>query len=131
MKANIVFVDTNILMELFFHRPQYDLAMSSLIELPEQDIVSISVLSLTTLLYYVEAKKYDKKTAHNFIKSYKILDMNESDYKWAEANDSGDFEDALQLACARRHNCSYLLTLDKKFNNMYGKYLSIRTVSKR
>ncbi len=62
------------------------------------------------------------------MKGYKILDMDNRDYKWTETNDQGDFEDALQVACARRHNCSYLLTLDKKFSNMYGKYLSIHTI---
>ena len=130
MAANLVFVDTNILMELFFRRPQYDLAITSLTALAEQDIVCTSILSFSTLLYYVEAEKFDRSSAHNFLKGFKIVDMNEADYKWAEANDNGDFEDALQVACARRHNCSSLFTLDKKFGSMYGKYISVHTISK-
>jgi predicted nucleic acid-binding protein len=85
---------------------------------------------VSTLLYYVEAEGLDKKIAHSFIKGYRILDMTGSDYEWAEANDQGDFEDGLQVACAKRHGCSYLLTLDKKFGKMYGKYLQIRTIVK-
>jgi predicted nucleic acid-binding protein len=117
-------------MEVFFRRSRYDLAMTALLAISEQGTtVCASILSLSTLIYYVEAEKLDKKIAHNFVKGFKILDMNEADYGWAEANDQGDFEDALQVACARRHDCSYLLTLDKKFGTMYGKYLSVRTIS--
>jgi len=130
MVVNLIFIDTNILMEVFFRRAKYDLAMKSLIALSEQNMVCTSILSLSTLIYYVEAEGFDKKIAHKFMQGYRILDMNNSDYGWAKSNDQGDFEDALQVACAKRHDCLYLLTLDKKFGDMYGKYLSIRTVSK-
>ena len=129
MAANLIFIDTNILMEIFFRRAKYDLAVTKLIALAEQSIVCTSILSISTLIYYVEAEGFDKEIAYNFIHGYKVLDMNNSDYGWAKNNDQGDFEDALQVACAKRHNCTYLLTLDKKFGNMYGKYLSIHTVS--
>ena len=128
MAVNFVFVDTNILMELFFHRPKYNVARSAVLSISENHIVCTSVLSVTTLLYYVESEKFDKIIAHNFIKGYRLLDMNRTDYKWAEDNDEGDFEDALQVACARRHNCEKLLTLDLNFNKMYGKYLPIQTI---
>jgi predicted nucleic acid-binding protein len=131
MAAKLVFVDTNILMELFFRRSKYDLVIAGLTAISEEDIVCTSILSLTTLLYYVEAEKFDKKTAHNFVKGFKVLDMNEVDYRWAKANDQGDFEDALQVACARRHDCSYLFTLDKKLGTMYGKYLSVHTITQK
>jgi predicted nucleic acid-binding protein len=125
-----VFIDTTVLMELFFRRSNYELAAKSLMALSEENIVCASLLSVSTLLYYVEAEKFDKKIAHNFVRGFKILDMTEADYKWAEDNDQGDFEDALQVACARRHGCSDLFTMDKKFGVMYDKYLSVRTISK-
>lgn len=128
MTANLIFIDTNILMEIFFRRAKYNLAVTKLMALAEQSIVCTSILSLSTLIYYVEAEGFDKKIAHKFIQGYRILDMNNADYGWAKSNDQGDFEDALQVACAKRHNCKYLLTLDKKFGNMYDKYLSIYTV---
>jgi predicted nucleic acid-binding protein len=128
MTPNLIFIDTNVLIEIFFRRAKYDLAIARLVELSEESIVSTSILSLSTLLYYVEAKGFDKKIAHNFMQGYKILDMNNADYEWAKNNDKGDFEDALQVACARRHGCAHLLTLDQKFEPMYGKYLSIRTI---
>ena len=129
MTADLIFVDTNILMEIFFRRAKYNLATTSLMTLSEQSILCTSILSLSTLIYYVEAKGFDKKIAHKFMQGYKVLDMNNADYVWAKNNDQGDFEDALQVACAQRHNCSYLLTFDKKFGSMYDKYLPIRTMS--
>jgi predicted nucleic acid-binding protein len=129
MANDLIFIDTNILMEVLFHRSQYDAAMAGLMSLAEQAIVCTSIVSVSTLLYYVEAKKLDKKIAHHFIKGYRILGMSEIDYEWAENNDQGDFEDALQTACARRHSCSYLLTLDKRFGKMYGKYLPVQTIT--
>jgi predicted nucleic acid-binding protein len=128
MTNDLIFIDTNILMEVLFRRSQYDTAMASLISLAEQAVVCTSTLSVSTVLYYVEANKLDKKIGHNFIKGYRILDMSDIDYEWAENNDQGDFEDALQTACARRHGCSYLLTMDKGFGKMYGKYLPVHTI---
>ena len=129
MATDLALVDTNVLMEIFFHRSKYNAATSGLLAISRQNItVCASVLSVSTLLYYVEAEKLNKKSAHTFVKGFKILDMDGIDYKWAELNDQGDFEDALQVACARRHDCSLLLTLDRKFDTMYGKYLSVRTL---
>lgn len=116
-------------MELLFRRSKYKLTLASIRSLDENSTVCASIVSLATVLYYVESQGLDKKTAHNFMKGFKILDMNNDDYNWAEENDQGDFEDALQTACARRHKCSYILTLDKKFETMYGKYVTVRKIS--
>ena len=128
MANKLVFVDTNVLMELLFERSSHDLAKDTILALATDDIVCTSILSISTLLYFVESERFDKTTAHNFMNSFKILDMNQEDYIWATANDQGDFEDALQTACARRHTCSSLITFDKKFDSMYGKFLVIHTI---
>ncbi len=130
MTNELIFLDTNVLMELLFRRPQHDLVLASVMALPEQAIVCTSVLSAAILLYFVETEKLDKTVAYGFVKGYKILNMTHADYLWAEENDQGDFEDALQVGCAKRHGCSSLLTLDKKFDRMYGKYLSILALNK-
>ncbi len=130
MASKLIFLDTNVLMELLFRRSNYSLAMAAVISLSENATVCISIVSLATVLYFVESQGFDKKIAHNFIKGYKILDMNSDDYNWAESNDQGDFEDALQTACARRHKCSYILTLDKSFAKMYGKFCQVHEITK-
>ena len=82
-------------MEIFFRRAKYDLAVTKLIALAEQSIVCTSILSISTLIYYVEVEGFDKEIAYKFIHGYKVLDINNSDYEWAQNNDQGDFEDAL------------------------------------
>lgn len=69
--------------------------MTKLIALAEQSIVCTSILSISTLIYYVEAEGFDKEIAYKFIYGYRVLAMNNSDYEWAQNNDQGDFEDAL------------------------------------
>lgn len=96
--------------------------------LGDNSIICITVLSATTLMYYVEAGKYDKHTAKEFLKGYKIIGVEAEDYEWASVNDEGDFEDAVQVACARRTRCALVLTLDKEFVKMYGKYISVRMI---
>lgn len=129
--ANNVFVDANVLLELFFERAKHGLAIKALLDLPGDSTTATSVLALSILMYYVEAGKFDKVLAHKFINGYRILDMNESDYAWALANDEGVFEDALQLACALRHGCTKLITFDKDMEPMYGKHLAIQTILDR
>lgn len=129
MTNKLVFLDTNVLMELLFGRPNHELVAAAILDLPNEAKVCASILSTSTLLYFVESEKFDKTIAHNFIHGFSILDMTLEDYVWAENNDQGDFEDALQTACARRHGCSSILTLDKRFNGMYGKFLSVHTIS--
>ncbi len=128
MARKLVFIDTNVLMELLFERSDQDLARKAILALSDEDIVCASILSASTLLYFVESERFEKKTAHDFMNGFKILDMNQKDYAWAAANDQGDFEDALQTACAKRHACSSLITFDKKFASMYGKFLGIHTI---
>jgi predicted nucleic acid-binding protein len=128
MTISNIFLDTNILMELFFERAKREKVVEAVTALPEDYINAISILSLTTLLYYVESRNMDKTTAHAFLAGYKILDMNDDDYEWAKGNDEGDFEDALQVSCARRHGCGTFMTLDQKLEHMYGKYIQVQTI---
>ena len=128
MATTSVLLDTNILMELFFNRAKSQAVVQAMTALPQDSINTISVLSLSTLLYYVEAENIDKTTAYAFLDGFKVLDMNNDDYMWAKLNDQGDFEDGLQVSCALRHGCQKLVTLDQKFKSMYGRYLAIQTI---
>ncbi len=122
-----VFVDANVLMELFFRRQKYNVAVDTIAALSSQ-VIATSVLALSILMYYVESKGFDKATAHKFLLGYQILDMNSLDYTWAQDNDQGDFEDALQIACARRHGCGMVITLDQGMERMYGKHITVNTI---
>jgi predicted nucleic acid-binding protein len=126
--ANSVFLDANILMEMLFERAKASDVASNLRALPDDDLLVLSIFSVNVIFYYVEKYGFPKATAHEFIKNYKVLDMNEADYGWARDNDVGDFEDALQIACARRHACAKLITLDQDMDKQYGKYMLVETI---
>lgn len=126
-----IFLDTNVLMELLFERSSREIVKATILDLPNEAKLYTSILSVSTLLYFVESEKFDKAIAHNFIRGFSILDVTLEDYIWAEGNDQGDFEDALQTACAKRHSCSSILTLDKKFSGMYGKFLAVHTINSK
>lgn len=128
VNANTVLLDTNILMELFFERNKQRSVIQAVTALSTNTTITITVLSLSTLLYYTEKDNIDKSIVHAFLDGYKILDMNYDDYKWARENDKGDFEDGLQTACALRHHCNKILTLDLDFEEMYSKYISVQTI---
>lgn len=126
--SNSVFVDANVLMELFFARASRRAVLQALeADGPEAEHV-VSIVSVHILFYFVEKEKKRKSDAHDFLKSYGILDMNEADYDWAAANDQGDFEDALQVACALRHGCNKFLTLDASLAAAHRKHIATKLI---
>ncbi len=90
--------------------------------------VYLSSLSVSHFMYFAELEKKSKHDAHAFIKQFPALDVNQADVDWAFANDQGDFEDALQVACALRHGCKKFLTLDQGLKTRHHKHLAITLI---
>lgn len=122
--ANI-FLDANVLMELFFSRKRRAKVEEVVMALPDNALLTTSILAVHILFYYVEKDKFDKSEANAFLSAYKVLDMGSADYGWAFTNDQGDFEDALQTACALRHGCRKILTLDRDFAALHTKHIQL------
>jgi predicted nucleic acid-binding protein len=122
-----VLLDANILLELLFQRARYEKVVGLLSSMQEVQFCA-SVLSIDIVMYFVEAEKQSKQAAWEFLSSYMTLDLTSRDTEWAHENDKGDYEDALQVACARRHGCNDVITLDKKMAGMYGGYISVETI---
>lgn len=125
IKPSGVLIDTNVLMDILLDREHRAAAEKMVAQVMHEPglTLAVSILTVSTLLYYVEKDRLDKHAAHAFLANYKILDMNESDYLWAADNDQNDFEDALQVACALRHNCHSILTLDKGLADNHRKHI--------
>lgn len=122
-----VFLDANILLEILFRRARYNKTVEVLGNM--QDVrFCISVLSADLVMYFVETEKQSKDKAWAFLRHYEILNMIISDAEWAHDNDQGDFEDAMQIACAKRHGCSLIVTLDRRLETMYGKHVPVQTI---
>jgi predicted nucleic acid-binding protein len=122
-----VCLDANVLLEILFQRARYDKVVELLGNM--QDVqFCISVLSVDLVMYFVEIEKQSKAAAWEFLKNYQKLDITIDDIEWAYDNDRGDFEDALQVGCARRHDCTQLITLDQGLGRMYGKHIAVQTI---
>lgn len=124
---NKVFLDANILLELLFKCKRYSQVAQILSNMPDVQFYT-SVLSADLVMYFVEAENQPKDLAWNFMDNYLLLDITTEDTDWARKNDAGDFEDAMQVGCALRNNCSKLVTLDKKFGTMYDKHITVVTI---
>jgi predicted nucleic acid-binding protein len=122
--ASNAFLDANVLLELFFNRQRRADTEAAIIALPDDARLVTSILTVHILFYYVEKDKFDMSEANAFLSAYKILDMSAADYEWAFANDQGHFEDALQTACALRHGCRKILTLDSAFAARHANHIS-------
>lgn len=127
-KTDKTLLDANILIEIVLERLKYQAVVRTITEAAAEHKLVTSILSADLLLYYVEREKRDKAGAFNFLRSYQILDMNEADYEWATQNDQGDFKDALQVACALRHGCKKLITLDAELAKRHNKHIAVKLV---
>lgn len=123
-----VFIDVNVLLDILWERAHHE---QSLAVFKDQDGVQFvtSILAVDLVLYHVEKDRWDKQAAHKFLDRFGVLDMNQTDYEWAKSNDQGDFEDALQVACALRHNCKKFITLDKALAKNHDKHIEVTLIA--
>jgi PIN domain. len=122
-----VYLDANILLEILFHRARYDKVVELLGSIDEVQFC-VSVLTIDLVMYFVEIEKQPKDKAWEFIEKYEKLNMTIGDIEWAHDNDRGDFEDALQIGCARRHRCTQFITLDQDIERQYGRFIYVQTI---
>lgn len=122
-----VYLDANILLEVLFSRVRRQKVLNLLENLQDAQFC-VSVLSVDLVMYFVELEKKPRGTAQEFLKRYETLDMTAQDAQWAFDNDNGDFEDALQVACARRHGCTTFITLDQGVEPMHSKHIPVQTI---
>lgn len=124
-----VLLDVNAIMELHYGRRAWQEVLAAVAEDDENARHVVTILSVHILLHFVEKDKKSKREAFEFLQNYEVCDMNEADYMWATQNDQGDFEDALQVACALRHGCKKLITLDADLAKRHNKHIAVRLVT--
>ena len=112
-----IFLDTNVILDLYIPGREGKAAARSLLDLKESagsDLrLYLSFLSVADIAYVLR-KHYDKTRMKEIIRELlhfcNVLPM--SDISIFDALDSScpDFEDALQLSCAEIKECDFLLT---------------------
>ena len=122
----MVFLDANIILELILERQKFQ-AVENIIRATDDH--AISMLTVHLIMYFGIKNGVNAETLYGFIGGYKVLDISQSDYRWAKKYCHGsDFEDALQVACAVRSGAKQFITLDKTLANLYKKSIPMLTV---
>lgn len=127
----MVAVDANILQELLENRRRVDKVQAVIAQYTELgEDFAVSTLSVSHIFYLAEAHKISMKRVEQLVAKYGVYDVVAADVDWALAHYKGrDFEDALQVAAARREKCTAFLTLDASLASKYDKFLTIELVA--
>ncbi|MGH7234088.1 MAG: type II toxin-antitoxin system VapC family toxin [Candidatus Saccharimonadales bacterium] len=119
----MTFVDANVLLEVILRRTR---AATCEDFLSNNENKAISTLSLDLVMYFIERDNLAWKPIKTFLESFSWLPIVEADAQWAFAQFiGGDFEDALQVACAIREGCSKFVTLGGPLSKKYSGNIAI------
>ena len=123
----MIFVDANVVLEVIEKRLRAD-ACEQLLRGAEEK--AISLLTLDLVMYFVEKDKLAWEPVKTFLESFAWLPITDTDAQWAFGNFKGDdFEDALQISCAKREGCNKFATLDKDLAKKYADTILIKLLS--
>jgi predicted nucleic acid-binding protein len=142
-----VFVDLNVILDILDAvRPRHALAKKALGQALEREDVLMMSMDMMTNFFYICHKKFDCHQMQKYMTfiqetfvlcdfTHQTLDLAMSEYSalCQKENRHADFEDLLQLACAKAQGCDYFLTEDKAIaTSAKGvKVLSLAEFSKR
>lgn len=124
----MIVIDTNIIVEILEKRSKL-LTVLDYLRQNQDEEVAVSTLTLSNVFYLLESHKANVSIAEPLLQSYKIISVTAEDADWAFTHYEGvDFEDALQVAAARREACIAFLTIDKKLAKKYDRFLPIELI---
>lgn len=119
----MIFVDANVLLEVILKRAKAETCEAYLRGGSDK---AISILTLDLVMYFIERDKLQWEPVKHFLESFVWLPIADADAQWAYANFKGDdFEDALQVACANREDCTSFATLDKSLAKKYSEVIKV------
>jgi len=140
MTINRIFFDANIILDLIdIDRGNLEKARELVRVALTDDILLYTSCDILSNIYYVGQKKLDKellvKEMLRILDIFEIIEIDknlsrEALHKNAD-NFSCDFEDLLQVECAKSYNCDLIVTNDKKFIKSDVEYLSLDAALKR
>jgi predicted nucleic acid-binding protein len=125
----VIVVDTNIVVEILEKRSRLPVVLDYLKQNQDEE-VAISTLTLSNVFYLLESHMVEVSTAEPLLRSYKIISVTAEDADWAFSHYKGiDFEDALQVAAAKREACSAFVTIDKQLAKKYDAFLPVELIA--
>lgn len=115
MRKSRLFLDTNILMDFLFDRDIQKDSTNAIIQMGIDGVFEncISILSLVTVAYV--ARKYmDNCRIEPVLKEcsdmFTVLPSDNTQHLLALSYNGNDYEDKLQMACAKESGCRYIIT---------------------
>lgn len=120
----MILLDANILLEMLIAGRAKKEAVYQWMESNEEDFC-ITMLSVHLVLYFGLKDKLTISEIKTFLADYPKIALLPEDYVAAMGFlKDKDHEDALQLAVAERVGCTGIVTLDKKFSQVYEDRIS-------
>jgi predicted nucleic acid-binding protein len=115
MGSEKVFVDSDILLDLFFDRKPYSQFAIKLFDINLQKNFSLYTSTLITAnLYYIISKQRNKSFANEclsiLLRHIQVLPMEVDAVKYGLSNIFDDFEDAIQYHIAKKNHCTKILS---------------------
>jgi predicted nucleic acid-binding protein len=114
-----LFIDSDILLDLFLERSPYSSYTQKLLTLAGENHIKLftSSVIINNLFYFIKRdrnKEIAKQSLNLLIEICKILPVDEDVIKFALDSEFNDFEDALQYFTAIKFNCDQILTRNLK-----------------
>jgi len=127
MTSDVVFADANVLLEAVLQdRPRAQAAQDCL---GTSGSIVVSPLSAHLLAYFGVKDGLSLDEALRLLAQLKFTEFSTAEIAWACRNhQGGDFEDALQVACAVLSHSQKFVTFDKKLAHNYQKFLNIEVL---
>ena len=115
-----VFVDTNIILDIFLKRePFFNNSQNAVLEIVKNDFIPhISGSSVTDLYYICKKSGMEKDTIleklKQLLKAFEVLVIDKSSISNAISSDIKDFEDAVQIMACKKEKVDLIITRNKK-----------------
>lgn len=114
-----LFLDTNVVLDFILNRFPFNEDASKIIELSSNKLFKLYISSSSiTDIYYILAKKTNKKTALDFIKdltkNFHVTEVNHAIIEEAAKLTFKDFEDAVQYQSAYNSKVDVIITRNAK-----------------
>ena len=119
MDSEKIFIDSDILLDLFFDRKPYSQYAIKLFDIDLRKNITLYTSTLITAnLYYIISKQLDKNYASEclsiLLKFIQVLPMEVDAIKYGLTNQFDDFEDAIQIHIAKKNHCVKILSRNLK-----------------
>ncbi len=120
----LVFIDASFLLDVILpNRRRYELAKKFLAKEPS---LAISSLSVHLAVHFGKKYSLSPSDVRNTLAELKILPIDATTVNWAfEHMIGGDYEDALQVACAVLGECQEFVTFDRSLAKNYSRFIKV------